>query len=74
MKRRELNDVEELIFKTIEEHPGCNQTEVYEHLITRYRSPEYIRRGILRLIAIGLLINKGTNRAAALYCTPVLAQ
>lgn len=74
MKRRELNDVEELIYKTVEDHPGCSISSVYRHLQEQYRSFEYVRRGVSRLIAIKKIRNTGTGQAAALYINSMPAQ
>jgi len=74
MKRRELNDAEELIFKTIEEHPGCSISSVFRELQWKYRSFEHIRRGVSRLIALNKIRNAGTSQAAALYANSVPAQ
>jgi hypothetical protein len=74
IQRRELNDIETLIIEVIEKNPGCTQYAVHEHLLTKYRSREYVRSSIKRLIAMGKIQDTGTGQAASLYCTVTNAQ
>jgi hypothetical protein len=67
MKGR-LNDLDRLIMADLIAHPGSTQGEVVNRMFSHYRSRTYIRSGIARLIATGLIKDERTGRNASLTC------
>ena len=64
----QLKEIDKLILQDIKEHPGTSQAQVAARLAVRYRSKEYIRTNINRLIVLGFIRDERAGQAARLTC------